>query len=445
MKKFITIISAFMLTAAFTGCTSKNPDIPGEPVVSDPEPVFTEYFPEDFTEIDVQLVKQDGESPLTFKRFDLQKMDYDIKKPVCYDTTTLEDYIESMHISKEVYENNKEAYSANYEATRNSKIVPIYAGGALVEDRFYYAMNYDFLHDTSGSHEMGFYCLDYETGESEEIYRYSSTDALLGIYWDMSFYQGNLIFLGNIYKNGESTYVIYTLDPVKHELKELSDPPTDKPFYTWKTNYNTGDLYLIDQTKKDNTDIFKFNGLDAPDDQKWSIVDLEATENIKEIEFYKNGFIYSYKNEDKTISAECDDFRINTGLKGAELMAVYDNKVTFRVFDTISTVIYTYDLEKMERYKTSMSMIGSDVSVYAVGNELVAEGGKSRFVFIPEIGAAFRLGNISNYSPLCSNGNTAYGICNQTSYKTIFSETEDGESKPISINMTSSAELDIIK
>jgi hypothetical protein len=102
--------------------------------------------------------------------------------------------------------------------------------------------------------------------------------------------------------------------------------------------------------------------------------------------------VSSYEKNGMQVS-ECSRFSLDTGLRSASLVAVSDKRATYMVADSLSTILYTYDFEKMERYMIDLTSYGREYSVYGAGDNIILyqSTGKRGTYVIPELGAAFEI------------------------------------------------------
>ena len=98
--------------------------------------------------------------------------------------------------------------------------------------------------------------------------------------------------------------------------------------------------------------------------------------------------IADYYEKNKSLFTECSRFTLDTGLRSANLAAISDNRATYLLKDSLSTILYTYDFEKMERYIIDLTSYGREYGYYGAGDNILLHqpAGKSGMYIIPELG-----------------------------------------------------------
>lgn len=405
MKKLTAFFTAITMMT-LVSCSSKTSDTAvSEPVDELPtKPVFMEYNPEDFKEIDVQLNKQKDEPPINISNYKLNierkekfspcKLEHEV---VPFDPETdlpefvagmpesdIERYIDEMKKEKEAEKNRLENSCRGFISCNN-----------LCGDNFYFVMNYD---DICGctSHCFDIYEYNIKTGEQRLMFSYEDPSVSYTVN-NLKYIHGNLYICG--IKEGYDYYsdLIYRLNEETNTLEEITDEHMKDDFhYAWVNNECDDALqivcfkYLNDEWSDLNPVVFEYDF----ESSSWNEIDCGA-----EFPFFFGDEIIKSEKEDKCLVCNLDGkFRLNTGLRGAELGAVSENRVTVLVRDSLSTILYTYDFEKMERYKLDFTGTGNGnfYSMYHLGSNLYIDFSAHDIYLIPELGVTFTVDGMEN-------------------------------------------------
>lgn len=386
MKKFMTIIiSALFLTA----CNSQTND----KAVSDPieeiptEPVFTEYNAEDFADISVKLNKQETEPPIGVTEYDLSGIDFEEKQSPCKLPENREKYVSLPPWREDI---DIETFLEEYKETLDTPCKPDIDITAFDGENLYYLADYDNFCDqfTNNSHCFEIYRYSPKTGENTCIFEYSDTAEQYSpsqIKW----HNGSLWLM--------SVWTIYRLDEEKGELTDAFTFPSSQ----YSTCYiHEGEQLMVESAfYADNVSHTLWEYSDS--ENKW--VELYSGETLPKMYC---GKIVSETVENRTANIECEDFLLRTGLRGASLEASTENNLFFLVNDSTSTILYTYNLPKKERYTLDLSDLGGNIRIYPIGDNILISNSDGYYAYIiPELGALFNLmtPDYTNYSHMNYN------------------------------------------
>ncbi len=400
MKKTIVFLTSLAALCSLISCEENKNDSKGNTDVIQSEEVteaeipFRDYKAEDFTDIKVNLNKQQTAPPVELNEYDLSWIEFEPKVSVCAlpENRSIEKILPYYESDAKNFDMTPEEYAEEYmklyEPLLDKPVYPSIECTATDGENIYYVAKYDKCCKYS-IHDFEIYRCNPETKENECIFTYSNTDESFMVN-DMAYYDGELWVIGNysllegyVY---ESSNGIFRADTETNTL-ELSFEPHDDSWYI-QGFYQTGDNRLI-TAYISYTEIgselhfYEYNG------GNW-----EEKEPPKYGSFipYNGEFVTSYE-KNKTLFTECSRFTLDTGLRSASLEAVSDKRATYMMQDSLSTILYTYDFEKMERYIIDLTSYGSNYACYAAGDNILIHQptGKSGMYIIPELGAAFEI------------------------------------------------------
>lgn len=361
---------------------------------------YREYHAEDFTNITMNVSKEETMPPVDIKIYEDIELNLPEKIPSCSASEhfTIEniepnykEFADMMGISAEEY---KSDILARYKYFENLSVFPNIEHVTFDGENIYYLANYDkrCVENNGQSHCFAIYRYNPETGENTAILEYNNAEKSYEVNnVKMKYHKGKLWFISG--ENLSQKYTVSRLDletkTVDYE-KEMNGEYFNFGFYVDNSEILT---VILVGTDGETTD-FEYYGFD---ESRQELVEFEVSrENIYEDyqQFYKGRVVSTYK-EDKRIVTECDHFRLETDLRVAELIGATEKSASYLVEDSVSTIIYTYNFEKMERYTLDMTSFGTSFSAYLSGDNIILNNRLSVFYVIPEIGAVF---NISSQS-----------------------------------------------
>lgn len=390
MKKIMSIIiSGLFLTA----CNSQTND----KAVSDPieeiptEPVFVEYHESDFTDVPVKLNKQDTAPPITVNSYDLTGIDLEEKLSPCKLPENCDKFLpqvifegRNMHL-KYGGEPNPNAEKNYYDALLVPTL-PSIAAEAFDGENLYYIADYDNICGGYSSHCYDIYKYSTETGENTCVYSYSdnSADTSVDSPFAMMCHNGSLWLL-----QLNEEYAIFRLNEEKGEFTDFHEFP-DASISSF---YQYGEDKLIvafaDYPKTEDDTSTEYTLWQYMDDSgEWSEIYKSETMPIMSC-----GKLITESVDSRNAKIEGEDFMLQTEIRGAELKAASENCMTFLSSDSISTIMYTYNLKAKERYVLDVSNLNQYMSVYPMGDNLIMGGINSNHYYyaIPELGSYFSL------------------------------------------------------
>ncbi len=371
---------------------------------------YREYKNDDFRNITVKASKQDTMPPVDFKVYEDIEINLSEKISSCSapEHLTIEnlepnykEFAEMMGISAEDY---KADILAKNKVFENLSVLPDIEHVTFDGENIYYLANYDkrCVQSYGHSHSFAIFRYNPETGENTAILEYNNAEKSYQINnIRMKYHKGGLWFISNEYTISRLDLETKTVD---YE-KEMNGEYFNFGFYVDNSEILT---VILVGTDGETTD-FEYYGFD---ESRQELVEFEVSRENKYEDyqqFYKGRVVSTYK-EDKRIVTECDHFRLETDLRVAELIGVTEKSASYLVVDAVSTIIYTYNFEKMERYTLDMTSfakglyfyssegefyVGNRYNTYLVGNNIILNNGGHMLYVIPEIGAVF---NISSQS-----------------------------------------------
>lgn len=451
MKKTIAFLTSLAALCSLISCEENEiEDIKGDSEVVQEETVstetpteadlpFREYKAEDFTDIKVKLTMQQTAPPVKVEEYDLSWIEFEPKIPLCAlpENRSIEKFMPYYESDAENYDMTPEEYAEEYMKLYEPLLdKPVYPSIECITsdgENIYYVAKYDKFCNFK-AHDFEIYRCNPETKENECIFTYSDTDVSFTIN-DMAYYDDELWIMGEY---GKSRYnAIPKNDGISvegnNESEESSDEPLEGVFRADKeTNtlelsfsppddswhiqgfYRTDDNRLISSyiqytgTESENC-FYKYNG------NAWEEIDSPKYGNCT---LFNGEFVTSYERN-KSLFTECSRFTLDTGLRSSvsHVVAVSDKRATYMVIDSLSTILYTYDFEKMERYIIDLTSFGQYYAYYPAGDNIILQQitGNYGMYIIPELGAAFEIfkGEL-DYSGYIGNEreNTSYNVCN---------------------------------
>lgn len=424
MKKTIAFLTSLAALCSLISCEENEiEDIKGDSEIIQEETVptetpteadlpFREYKAEDFTDIKVKLTMQQTAPPVKVEEYDLSWIEFEPKVPLCAlpENRSIEKFMPYYESDAENYDMTSEEYAEEYmklyEPLLDKPVYPSIECIASDGENIYYVAKYDKCCNFK-AHDFEIYRCNPETKENECIFTYSDTDVSFSVY-DMAYYDGELWIIGEYDKSRDN--VIHYGDRISAEGCNNSDESSDEPLEgIFRADTETNTLELVFWTD-DNSTMQMFY---QTDEKRLisSFVSFGNTEN--ELKFYEykgnaweeihslenntcillnDDFVTSYE-KNKSLFTECSRFTLDTGLRSANLAAISDNRATYLLNDSLSTILYTYDFEKMERYIIDLTSYGREYGYYGAGDNILLHqpAGKSGMYIIPELGAAFEI------------------------------------------------------
>ena len=383
MKKIMTIIVS---TLFLTSCSSKtNDNAVSEPIEQAPtEPVFTEYSADEFTDISVNINKQDTPPPAEIKEYDLSEIRFGEKIPPCHLPENRKDYFEfpfavqdgSQEAANEEYlDKNKEAF--------DTPCKPNITAAAFDGERIYYIVDYDNHSYMNCSHCFDIYRYDPKTNENTCVFEYSDVSEYidpLQIKW----HDGGIWLSGNdsldwLSGNDSTDAAIYRVD---EETGEITKVKTFADCYYASFYEYSGDSLIVD-INTSHYELWKHND----ETNEWD--KIYSDEKFPKMYC---GEIVSENVADRELTIECNSFKLNTGLRKGSLEAASRNNLSFITLDSVSSTLYTYNLPEKERYILDLTGIGESIRAYPLGDNVILKQGDGYFAYvIPELGAVFSL------------------------------------------------------
>lgn len=377
-----------------------------EPENKTPEQTeFREYYPEDFTDIKLPLIIQDGEPPVEVQEFDLSGIVSEKKISPCklpeYRGRQLDHVrVDNGHFDENVF---REGCNRFCDTPSAACILSTAGDGKYL----YYTATYDDF-CAYESHCFDIFRYDIETGENRCIFTYSDPETAHS-FTDMKIYDGDLWFTEYINSGDDYADGVYRLDLDSGKLEQVFavdvsvDVSVDKlKFYHYGNEMAviSGNLELINNLGISDTE-FRYTYVVYEYDkksEKWSVVHEHTTDvgtfiNIEaEYPVMSNGeFVFHEKDENNMSTAVCDNFRLHTNLRSSRMCSASGKSVSFITQDAISTIMHTYNFESMEHYITDISSYKTNLSVLSAGNNIMLTQGSMCMYIIPEIGVAFKL------------------------------------------------------
>ncbi|MBR3900569.1 MAG: hypothetical protein IKJ60_03355 [Ruminococcus sp.] len=424
MKKTIAFLTSLAALCSLISCEENEiEDIKGDSEVIQEETVqtethteadlpFREYKAEDFTDIKVKLTMQQTAPPVKVEEYDLSWIEFEPKVPLCAlpENRSIEKFMPYYESDAENYDMTPEEYAEEYMKLYEPLLdKPVYPSIECITsdgENIYYVAKYDKCCNYK-AHDFEIYRCNPETKENECIFTYSDTDVSFSVY-DMAYYNSELWIIGEYDKSRDN--VIHYGDRISAEGCNNSDESSDEPLEgIFRADKETNTLELVFWTD-DNSTMQMFY---QTDEKRLisSFVTFGNTEN--ELKFYEykgnaweeihslenntcillnDDFVTSYE-KNKSLFTECSRFTLDTGLRSAYLAAISDNRATYLLKDSLSTILYTYDFEKMERYIIDLTSYGREYGYYGAGDNILLHqpAGKSGMYIIPELGAAFEI------------------------------------------------------
>ncbi|MDE6775618.1 MAG: hypothetical protein K2J37_04920, partial [Ruminococcus sp.] len=369
-----------------------------EPESETPEPVeFREYYPEDFNEVDIQFVKQDGEPPVNISEYNLDIKTDGSKMSPCkavYDfvpETEIPEYLNDYPEQLEDYKIEMEKRNEHMRQILENPCAGFISSYSLCGDNLYFMVSYDDL-DTYTSHCFELYQYNIKSNKQQLLYSYEDAEISIALDYYKEI-DGELYISTNTYKtDGDAySYSIARLDRKNKKLVDISTPELRERQDTIYILENSADrLLVLGYKEKNEEENFHIVSEYNPDTGEWAEV-------FRSDEYYPvvqgNDIGYSEKI-DRYVSCTVEGkYTIHTGLIGTELKGFNDTQMICFTSDSINRLLYIFDTEKMERYKIDMKGMGDYFTFYPM-NDLFYIQGQLVFghaILLPEVGMAFQL------------------------------------------------------
>lgn len=425
MKKTIAFLTSLAALCSLISCEENEiEDIKGDSEIIQEETVptetpteadlpFREYKAEDFTDIKVKLTMQQTAPPVKVEEYDLSWIEFEPKIPLCAlpENRSIEKFTPYYRSDAENYDMTSEEYAEEYmklyEPLLDKPVYPSIECITTDGENIYYVAKYDKCCNYK-AHDFEIYRCNPETKENKCIFTYSDTDVSFSVD-DMAYYDGELWIIGEYDKSRDN--VIHYDDRISAEGCNNSDESSDEPLEgIFRADTETNTLELSFSPPDDRWYI---QGFYRTDDNRLVTSYIQYTGENSENCFYeysgnswekseykKYGVSIPYNDDfvtcyekNKSLFTECSRFTLDTGLRSANLAAISDNRATYLLNDSLSTILYTYDFEKMERYIIDLTSYGREYGYYGAGDNILLHqpAGKSGMYIIPELGAAFEI------------------------------------------------------
>lgn len=438
MKKTIAILTALAALCSLVSCEDSkgNTEIIQSEETTEAEMPFREYKAEDFTDINVKLNKQQTAPPVELKEYDLSWIELEPRVSVCAlpenrDISKIDPYYMSGAVNYDMTpEEYAEEFMKLYEPLLDKPVYPSIERTVFDGENIYYVAKYDKCCKYS-THDFEIYRCNPETKENECIFTYSDTDMSFTVY-DMAYFNDELWIMGEYYKSRDNVTV--NISGISAEGQNKSEESSDEPLEgIFRADRETNTLELVLGTDGANetqmfyqTDenrlIASFISFTEPDyelsfyEYKGNTWEKMESPEYSNCILFKDEFVSSYE-KNKTLFTECSRFSLDTGLRSSvsHVVAISDKRATYMVTDSLSTILYTYDFEKMERYIIDLTSFGQYYAYYSSGDNIILHQttGNYGMYIIPELGAAFEIfkGELDlTYNPNSGEIDTSYCI-----------------------------------
>ncbi|MDE6776272.1 MAG: hypothetical protein K2J37_08305, partial [Ruminococcus sp.] len=312
----------------------------------------------------------------------------------------------------------------DYDRSRLSNICDSNYEGRYIYYTFdsrylYYIIDFDDLCDFS-THCFKVMKYDTETAEIKELYSYSGIDyRFLNLkmainngdvymsYDKYSYSDNERVSEISMIKNGKLEKILD--DSSTRTILELTNCDTDKLILSsYKSWFDENDKYHA------SGQLYEYNSGKVNE-----IYSVDYDDGHIDIVFppmrYRNEFLSVDRDENNIISVYSDNFRLNTGLKGATLTSASDKTISFIVKDIVSCFMYVYNFDTMERYELNVKGLTDEWGVTPIGdNFILSNGGRTHVFLIPEIGATFLLKSFDASYPVDTDGKRVWIIDSET-------------------------------
>lgn len=391
MKKITAFLAAAVL---LTACNPQTNDkAVSDPIEQTPaEPVFMEYHETDFTDIPVKLNKQETAPPINVESYDLTGIEFEKKQSPCALTENRDKFLPQIIIKGQsmAYDYsgipNADAEKGYFDPLCEATLPSIEAE-ALDDENLYYIANYDNICGGFSSHCYDIYRYSIKTGENTCVYSYSdiSEESCSQMPFSMMCYNGSLWLL---MLRGES-YTACRLDEENGEFTDFHDFPKagNSSFYQYGGDKLMAIFVNYTETGNETSQeyiLYEYIG----GSNEWR--EIYSGETPPKMYCEK---IVSETVNNRTADIESEYFLLHTGIRGAELEAVSENCLTLMTNDSISTILYTYNLKKKERYVLDLSNLNQNIGVYPMDDNIIMGGANDGHYYyaIPELGSYFDL------------------------------------------------------
>ncbi len=213
-----------MLTLSVTACDKKKtdteplPEEVTEETVESTEPVYIEAADEDFVDIDFNISIIDDEPPVKMNVADLSGVDFGERLTPC---KTESEYRDRYGYTARFGDPEMQAeYERLYEVFCNTPSAGHIESVAFIDDKFYFAVNYD---DFCSRHDSSLFSFDPKSGEYKELDRRSGME-YNGCYAGLISCGGRLFFYDRperMHEDDPENSTVYVLDPKTAEISEF--------------------------------------------------------------------------------------------------------------------------------------------------------------------------------------------------------------------------------
>ncbi|MDE7225861.1 MAG: hypothetical protein K2N49_03245, partial [Ruminococcus sp.] len=375
-----------------------------------PEPLeYLEYFPEDFAEINIDIIRPDGEPPAVISEYALELPDVGVEYSPCKSPKYHDRYKDKYSYRFTSYDSDGNSHfdEEKYSEICNSGYTGRYMDITFDGKYLYYIISFDDLCQYS-THCFKIMKYDVETAENEELYSYSGTDYYYNNLHIKSINDDLYIRYDKVSDDEESEHrSVAEIDRIKKgRLEKIFDDSTPRLFLEL-TDYNTDKLILSSYSSyfDENEEYHATGQLYEYNSGKLNEIysadyDGSYLNTVFPPMRYRNEFLSVETDENDTINIYSDNFRLNTGLRNAKLTSATDKVISFVVQDSLSCFMYVYNFERMERYQLNIKSLADVYGVTPIGdNFILSNGGRTHVFLIPEIGATFL---IKSFDESCS-------------------------------------------
>ena len=439
MKRITALFLAGMLTLSVTACDKKKtdteplPEEVTEETVESTEPVYIEAADEDFVDIDFNISIIDDEPPVKMNVADLSGVDFGERLTPC---KTESEYRDRYGYTARYDDPEMQAeYERLYEVFCNTPSAGHIENVAFIDDKFYFAVNYD---DFCSRHDSSLFSFDPKSGEYKELDRRSGME-YNGSYAGLISCGGRLFFYDRperMHDDDPENSTVYVLDPKTAEISEFIK--VDYSIY-WMEDTANG-LYVSGSVANAETEenSWRFAYYDPETGLK-----LDYSEEPKYARFWgkcdgvpvevSGGIDWSNGEEtDEPVTIKTQYYTIKTDFKRVENVLAWKDRLSVLVDERAASAgsekrLYTYELNTMERTKMNLNGFGGNYvkagegffalvesSDYSAGMNGYYQSQVQIYYFMPKIGTAFRMEKVNAYrTGIVQAGDMMYIISSQ--------------------------------
>ena len=439
MKRSLCAFLAAALCFCSCGCaenTNDNepvfvPDTTQAATAAPSDGQFVKLSAEDFSDVNISITYIDDKLPDFIHSVHNSDLDFGTRSSPC----TADDVNEQFLLSEEQFGSEYESYQRYCKSYYSLRSKP--SSGNVVtflrkDDSLFLLVSFD---PFCGCHDWAVFDYSVSSGDLRTVFSCSDLEQSFQP-MDILCYDGKLIIQQ---RSVENEYRIISIDPASGESETLVSGDNAKIFFADDDN-----LILYSQVPNENvhsdpesalssflpmnTTLYRYdNG---------QITDLHNTDQYIESSIVYDGDIislsgnYAYgsvmisgdslstgyiigatPDARQALTVETPDYSLDTGLKNARFISASHDKVivsdqSFNELDSSHESLFIYDLKNHTR---SVFNIQSRESLLCCGDNLFIEkwdsSSDSMYLLVPELGCAFAIGSIMNFSlsPLLSN------------------------------------------